>query len=275
MPYIIGLGCSWTHGEGGWTEEIQKKYHYRVQHYKHGALLPLPEAEFDALVACEREHSWVNCLSKNHLPEYTPINLGAPGSGNDRAVKSLRDLTVTDLSGSIIIMMLSALDRYDLLMNNGWETGYPCEHLNDSESDDRKYFDYFYCYQMNEIQTVYKKTFYSLLELQDFAAVNDCKLVICNGWGTEDLANADTNSHLHSKINWDNWMHTDTAYGSFLEKLVELDGKVDDVESIWGVYDRLEKPSTYLTNCMGVHPTILGHQTIANEIANHLNDKYI
>ena len=49
--YIIGLGCSWTQGEGGYPEEVWKEHGGRVQvrfrsdHY---------------LRKIEHENSWVN-----------------------------------------------------------------------------------------------------------------------------------------------------------------------------------------------------------------------
>ena len=58
--YIIGLGCSWTQGEGGDTEQLWKEHGGRVQ---------VRGRDDYYLREMEHENSWVNVLARVHFPE--------------------------------------------------------------------------------------------------------------------------------------------------------------------------------------------------------------
>ena len=71
--YIIGLGCSWTQGEGGYPDSVWQSHGGRVQ----------VRGKSDYyLREIEHENSWVNVLCRDHFPEYEPVNLGVRGIGN-------------------------------------------------------------------------------------------------------------------------------------------------------------------------------------------------
>jgi hypothetical protein len=90
--YIIGLGCSWTQGEGGYPDQVWQDHGGRVQvrgrsdHY---------------LRQIEHENSWVNVLCRDHFPEYEPMNLGVRGIGNRAAVGQLHFCDKIDWNNSI------------------------------------------------------------------------------------------------------------------------------------------------------------------------------
>jgi hypothetical protein len=101
---IVGLGCSWTQGEGGYPEEIWKQYNGKIN---------LPMNKGIHLIPIELENSWVNVLAKQK--DYYPINLGQRGIGNRAAARTLY-LTNTDWSkieNGIVVFMLSGFERFD------------------------------------------------------------------------------------------------------------------------------------------------------------------
>ena len=107
--YIIGLGCSWTQGEGGYPEEIWKQYNGRVQ---------LRGVDDYCLRHYEHENSWVNVLCRDHFPDYEPVNLGVRGIGNRAAVGQLHFCDKVDFNNStgIIVLMLSGFERFDVFV---------------------------------------------------------------------------------------------------------------------------------------------------------------
>lgn len=273
--YLIGIGDSWTHGEGGWNDYILKKYSYKVQHHKHRIWPPLEDDQMEEINNCERENSWVNQLCTQYLTDYTPVNLGMPGRGNHSAVRNLRFLDPSlDLSNSIIILMLTHCTRYDMyrdVESEPWFTGHPADP-NDFDKDDfQQCFGAAYAtfsYQVGESSRV--QTLLDMLELQDFAQANNAKFMVCNGFEQVDLPTVTSHqSKLHGKFNWNNWVHTHTEYNSFIDLLLS---KEEYPEGNWRRhFQSLEKPSTFITNCEGAHPTIQGHNVIAKELYNLIN----
>lgn len=272
--YIIGIGDSWTHGEGGWNDYILKKYSYQVQHYKHRIQPPLEPEELAEIESIEREHSWVNQLCTKYLTDYKPLNLGMPGRGNHSAVRNLRFLDPSiDLTDSIIILMLTHCTRYDMFRddpNERWFTGHPADPNNfDKENFEHCFGASYATFSFGVGESVYVKTLLDMLELQDFAQNNGAKFLVCNGFEEVDLPTITSHSEIHQKFIWENWIHNQTEYGSFMELLLskeEYDG--DDWRRH---FQSLEKPSTFITNCQGAHPTIQGHDTIAKHLAKLIN----
>ena len=75
------------------------------------------------------------------------------------------------------------------------------------------------------------------------------------------------------KFDWSTYIHNTTDYEAFMEKLVQLDGKLDDWRHYYKFYRQLPYPSEYLTNCDGSHPTIKGYKVIADELATFIKYK--
>lgn len=282
--YIIGLGCSWTQGEGGYPDEIWQQYNgrpqislrghddYHIRHYEH-------------------ENSWVNVLCRDHFTDHTPINLGIKGIGNRAAVEQLHfcDRIDWDNSTGTIILMMSGFERLDL----------PGTHSGSDEQDDgysngeyRHYkWNTAWPYDMqNSFWKVYAKEIWSerfvatgqmmaLLNLQNFAKAHNFNLVIANAFnqrseGVIEYIRANTGT-LCDKFDWSNYLHNTTDYVAFVQKLVELDGLIPKEE--WGGfhkhYVKREWPAEYLTNCEGAHPTIKGYKVIADELSTFIKYK--
>ena len=284
--YIIGLGCSWTQGEGGYPEEIWKQYNgspqralrckddYAIRHYEH-------------------ENSWVNVLCRDHFPEYEPVNLGVKGIGNRAAVGQLHFCDKVDFNNStgIIVLMLSGFERLDLFQqyphtSDGqndfysknefrhykWRTAWP---IPNHSTGDTSYWDV-YARELWSEQFVSAHQMCNLLELQTFAKAYGYKVVVANGFNQRQEGIKqylrDNAGYLVDKFDWSTYIHDTTPYSAFVQKLVELDGLIQPEH--WGgfhqYYSQRDWPAKYLTNCDGAHPTLDGYKAIGSELAQFI-----
>lgn len=283
--YIIGLGCSWTQGEGGYPEEIWKQYNGRVQ---------LRGVDDYILRHIEHENSWVNVLCRDYFPDYEPVNLGVRAAGNKAAVSQLHFCDKVDFNNStgIIILMLSGFDRFDVfhqsLYNSDghddmyskneyqhykWRTAWPVP----SRHGD-KFWD---CYgkELWSEQFVAAQQMTNLLDLQTFAKAYGYKVVVANAFNfrQESIKTYLRNNagYLVDKFDWSTYMHETTPYSAFVQKLIELDGLLppDEWYSFHNYYHKRNWPSKYLTNCEGSHPTLDGYKVIGFELAQFIRSR--
>lgn len=282
--YIVGLGCSWTQGEGGYPEQVWKDHGGRVQ---------VRGRSDYYLRKIEHENSWVNVLARDHFPEYESVNLGVRGIGNQAAVQQLHFCDKIDWTNStgIIVLMLSGFERFDVFQqhpysrdNNDdmysnneyrhykWRTAWPVPGHN---TGDAAFWDV-YGRELWSEQFVASHQMMALLNLQAFAKAHGYKVVIANGFnqrneGIKQYLRDNTGS-LVDKFDWGTYLHDTTPYSAFVQKLVELDGLIPANE--WGgfhsFYHKRDWPAKYLTNCEGAHPTLEGYKVIGKEIADFI-----
>lgn len=282
--YIIGLGCSWTQGEGGYPDNIWKQYNGRVQ---------LRGVDDYHLRQYEHDNSWVNVLCRDHFPDHTPINLGVRGIGNRAAVHQLHFCDKIDFSSSsgIIVLMLSGFERFDFFQeqpkrttkqndgySNGeyahykWRTMWPVPDNGGAEEP------LWTCYakMLWSEQFIASEQMMALLDLQTFAKAHNFKVVVANAFNQRPEGMIEYLRHntgaLCDKFNWDSYLHSKTDYSAFVELLVRLDGILPPHK--WGAfhehYRKRDWPSTFLTNCEGAHPTINGYKAIGDELARFI-----
>jgi hypothetical protein len=295
--YIIGLGCSWTQGEGGYPKEVVDAHNGRTQ-IRCGQP-GQPDSDYYLRVH-ELENSWVNQLCKYHFPEYKSLNLGIKGIGNWAAVQQLNFVDTVDLNDAegIIVLMLSGFERFDTFQlhpkdhsgfenpdgyNNGeyrhekWRTAWPIEQ---KEGDGA----FWTCYarELWSEQFVASHQMMALLNLQTWAKANNFKLVLANAFNIRNEGVYEWFKEyagvLTDKFDWSCYLHNETEYVSLMQKLVELDGKLDDWRHYHSYYNpnNLSTHSEYLTNDEGSHPTIKGYRVIADELAKFIiNRGYI
>ena len=287
--YIIGLGCSWTQGEGGYPEEIWKQYNgspqralrckddYAIRHYEH-------------------ENSWVNVLCRDHFPDHEPVNLGVKGIGNRAAVGQLHFCDKVDFNNStgIIVLLLSGFERFDVFQRspyggNGhddkysrnhfrhykWRTAWPVPGQKDG---DAAYWDV-YGRELWSEQFVSTHQMCNLLDLQIFAKAHGYKVVVANAFnqrheGIKEYLRKNA-GYLVDKFDWSTYLHETTPYTAFVQKLVELDGLIPPQD--WGgfhqYYSQRDWPAKYLTNCDGAHPTTEGYKVIGSELAEFIKSR--
>lgn len=285
--YIVGLGCSWTQGEGGYPEEVWKSHGGRVQ-------IRIKSDHY--LRHIEHENSWVNVLCRDHFPDYTPMNLGARGIGNYGAVHQLHFCDKIDWNNStgIIVLMLSGFERFDVFhqhvhyddqeddfySNNThrhykWRTAWPVPN---QKTGDAEFWDVYGRVLWSE-EFVSHHQMMALLDLQAFAKAYGYKLVVANAFnfrqeGIKQYLKNNTGP-IADKFDWSVYFHDSVNYTAFVQKLVELDGLLNplDWQNFHSYYHRRDWPAKYLTNCEGAHPTLEGYKVIGAELAQFIKQK--
>lgn len=283
--YIIGLGCSWTQGEGGYPEEIWQEYNGRPQ-------MSLRGKDDYHIRHYEHENSWVNVLCRDHFTDHTPINLGVKGIGNRAAVEQLHFCDRVDFNNSegIIVLLLSGFERLDLpatysegnnqddgysngqYMHYKWQTAWP--------HDSQNSFWKVYAKELWSERFVATGQMMALLNVQAFAKSVGYKLVVANAFNQVFNGNIYEyfkryTGDLVDKFDWSSYLHNTTDYVAFVQKLVELDNimPANDWQGFHNHYFNRTWPAEYLTNCEGAHPTIKGYKVIADELANFVKYK--
>lgn len=288
--YIIGLGCSWTQGEGGYPEEIWKQYNGSPQRALRGK-------DDYAIRHYEHENSWVNVLCRDYFPDYEPVNLGVKGIGNRAAVGQLHFCDKVDFNNStgIIVLMMSGFERLDLFQrdpipSNGqddmyskneyrhykWRTAWP---VPGQKAGDAAYYDV-YGRELWSEQFVAAHQMCNLLDLQNFAKAYGFKLVVANAFNwrkpmTIKQYLRDNAGYLVDKFDWSTYVHDYKPYSAFVQKLAELDNIMGDLDwtSFHQYYSQRDWPAKYLTNCEGAHPTIDGYKVIGSELAEFIKSR--
>jgi hypothetical protein len=304
QKYIVGLGCSWTQGEGGYPQVVDAHGgNTQIRCGQEG----FPDSDYYLRVH-ELENSWVNQLCKHHFPDHKSLNLGVKGIGNQAAVNQLNfaDLHDFDNAEGVVVFMLSGFERFDVFQerpkdqcgvnepdgyNNGeynhmkWRTAWPHE----SNTGDGKFWT---CYarELWSEQFVACNTMMALLNLQTWAKAHNFKIVLANAFNqrNEDDDNGypridgvyewlkDYAGTLVDQFDWSCYVHNDddVDYEAFMQKLVDLDGLMPKED--WVGYNNVYHPSKmdthseYLTNDQGAHPTIKGYRAIADELAKFI-----
>lgn len=271
---IVALGDSWAAGEGAWPDWLIKKYNGKVQHKKHRETPP-DELAITEITAEEQKHNWLVKLRDGYFPEYDILNLAIPGSDNNIAVQQLylHNNSFYNYDNLIVILMLTDSSRMSFL-DRGWKISTPqiCTiyPVTSSVDPDCGPVSEFYAKELYSQETVSLRSWTSILQAQDFADARNAKLVVCNGWA---LSYEPSYDYITSKFNKDYDLHATTEYPSFINALLDKEREYLNFSEKDDVYDflmNLDVPSKYLTNCQGAHPTIEGHQFIADALGNFL-----
>lgn len=253
MKALIGLGDSWTQGEGGYPEEIWKANNGRM--WK-----KLSESEH--LIPIEQENSWVNRLAQ--LINYQPINLGQRAIGNRGAVRSLYPNDFSKYTEGVVILMLSGFDRFDFFEKDWQNRHYKFNTL--WPHADHKEEHIFYGKKIYSEESAAAETACCILEAQAFAKANNFDFIFANAFEMKgrDYFNQMCPA-IANNINWDRYMHTHTDYSSFAQLLVRKDNLCkEEIEAVAEYYPKLDYPAKYMTN--DIHPTIEGYKLISEEI---------
>lgn len=283
--YIVGLGCSWTQGEGGYPDTIWKEYNGRVN------LRCVPD---EHLREYEHKNSWVNQLVENHFSDHTPVNLGVRGCGNRAAVHQLHFCDKIDWKNSTgyIILLMSGMERFDFFSENPrrdvghddtysdgtyahykWRTSWPIP--GEGGAEEPLWAIYGKMLWSEQFQA--SETMMALLDLQKFCEAVGYKMIVANAFNQVQGGNIakylhDNTGNLIKKFNWSTYLHNKTNYSAMVQKLVELDRLMNPKD--WGghyeFYSKRSWPAKYLTNC--IHPTIQGYKVIADELAQFIQE---
>lgn len=282
---IIGIGDSFTQGQGACSEEIWEKYNWDMKN--------VPSSDERAVDTIFYENSWVNQLCKNHLTDYTPINFGMVGRGNRASVKQLSmhpAFKFENIKEKIVIFMLTGMERFDFVHKNlnqhvHFKTMWPS---NSYDGEDKGLWNEY----LNQVYSDRSATIELILnihEAQTWCKANNAKLILTSAFSTDYNSTTFYNkirgektkdnylygnihylNELMSMVKWDLFLKPG-GYSCVADMLCHLEGRDDliGIESSAKYYDYAyssKKISTggYITPC--AHPSIKGHTEIAKTI---------
>jgi len=274
MKKLIGLGCSWTVGEGAYPNEIWQQYNGNCRAY--------PATENDYFFRpYALENSWVSVLCRDYLPNYAPVNLGERGTGIRGAVNQLHltDEVDWEHDTGIICLMLPHLSRINLFSKKKWKN-YNWRTLSNAPTatlgPGNECWDDIWTKEFYDEAVACHEAALAIYTAQLFAERYNFKFIFANAYFEhcsfhDYFVTHNVNKALMKRINWSNYFPTHKEdYASFVDKLTQLDGILPENVHYFGFYQKLSWPATYLTNCC--HPTLQGQKVIAKELHRFMMD---
>ncbi len=271
---IIGLGDSFTQGVGSWSKETYKQ--------NNGYIDPLRISQ--QLEIEMYENSWVNQLCKNHLQEYTPVNLGVLGKGNRASIKEMYlnpSIKMQDSKTATLVYMLSGIERFDFINRefakegnghffamwpNPWDKNTTHKQLWEAYARDI-WSEKFVCLE----------ALLNIKEAESIAQANGWNLIIASAFDqrvtkeyfTKSIGQEHTD--LVNSIPWDKFLYPQGCK-SFMQLLLRYDGREELADgAFYDYYSKIKEPTEYITNCM--HPTQEGYRIMAEEIYKFMKEK--
>lgn len=272
---FIGIGDSFTQGQGSVSDQIYQEYGREVYNSIHR----LPIDKF------ERENSWVNVICRDYLDDFTPVNLGQKGRGNRASVKELYLNDIDPNIEKIVVFALSGMERFDFpnrdetfkqfhfyaMFPNPWDKNTTNATLW------KAYADHVYSEQFCVIETML-----NILEAQTWCKANNAKLVIVSAFDmriTKEYFISNLpglKKELVNEIHWDKFFYPQ-GYRTLMHMLI--DKQENDFKyatelahgKYFDRYTKLKKSDGYITPC--AHPSEIGHKLIADVLYQHLEEK--
>mgnify|MGYP000433097632 FL=1 len=178
---IIGIGDSFTQGQGACGEDIWEKYNWDMKN--------VPESDERIVDTIFYENSWVNQLCENHLTDYTAINLGMVGRGNRASVKQLSmhpAFKFENIKEKIVIFMLTGMERFDFVHKNlnqhiHFKTMWP----SDSYDGEEKGLWNEYLTQIYSDRSATIELILNIHEAQTWCKANNAKLILTSAFSTD------------------------------------------------------------------------------------------
>lgn len=291
---IIGLGDSFTEGYGACPKELWEKCKWDLNN--------ITGDDFKEYQISYYENSWVHKLSKNHLPDFIPINMGMNGRGNRAAVKELHlhpELNLSLAKEKIVVFMLSGYERFDFVHREYFEhihfnTMWPLTNQNRSEKPLwDAYANHVWSDRVGLIELIL-----NISEAKLWCKANNAKFILCSAFRNdyqrdnfiklilEDcecnkgktpnylLNRKDHVEKLVDMIEWDKFLRP-KGEGCMSDYLLTLEGRDDlkgdiDADSFYNFSYGLEKlsPNEYINN--NGHPSQKGHEAIAEIIYEYI-----
>ena len=272
---VIGLGDSFTQGQGSCSIETWERFNY-----------DLKSIQSDPHVIFENyENSWVNQLCKYHLTDYIPINFGMSGCGNRATVKQLYlhpELNIESAKEKIVIFLLSGMERFDFVNRdfNDHHTFFAMWPNPWDETSTHKDLWKIYSESIWSDKFGYIELLLNISEAQMWAKANNAKFILGSAFRTdyqlsnfENIFTDDRTKSLVDIINWDNYIYPG-GYPSFTDLLVHLEDR-DDLFGYgfygWAFSQEKMTPKQYFTKCG--HPSFKGHKVIADELYEFIKTK--
>lgn len=281
---LIGLGDSFTQGEGACSVDLWDKYDWDLKKMSDS------NVRFD-INESNMNNSWVHKICDNHLKGYIPINMGMTGRGNRGAAKELYlhpDLKIESAKEKIVVFMLTGMERYDFVNKKFFEhVHYLTIWPNSNSTTPEKpmwdaYRDFVYSERSAAIELLL-----AVAEVKTWCQLHNATLILTSAFrpeysrdyflnairGTPDDYMDETQQYIDGLvdiINWGDFLRPEgfncvTDYLCYLEEREDLI-MTSSAELYYEFGKKLEKlsPKGYITKC--AHPSYLGHEAIAETI---------
>jgi hypothetical protein len=236
-------------------------------------------------------NSWVNQLCKNHMPDWTPLNLGMSGKGNRYAIKELMVnplLGIEKAKEKIVVFAVSGFERFDLVKDligeEHFTTQWPVySHYKENkigyseltlENGDSLYSEKF----------VISEFILNIIELTNWCKLHNAKLLLISAFTPEFNKNHFINvlspnvtsilgqmklDELIWTVPWEKIIRP-LGFSCITDMLMHLEGWEDKMPG-YGFRNMKIKtigPNGYMTKCQ--HPSEKGHKLLAEIIYEHI-----
>ena len=276
---IIALGDSFTQGVGAYSIESWKK----SLEIGKGKVFNLSGDHFR-----EEQHknNWATQLRDNHLPDYKVWNLGINGTGNRGTIKEMYlNPLPTKLGNVIVILMATALERFDFLKKNRvtcgqynhskWQTIWPVNSDRGLVSEMEKV----YLAELYSPRVVATEFLLNVAEAQYFCKANNYKFMFASAFDSRIykrglLNDLDDDPDYINIINWDNLI-TPGRKRTYMDLLClhENDTRFRTFQELvcTDIVENLQSPLKYITPCG--HWTIEGQALVASNLADEIKTR--
>jgi hypothetical protein len=280
---LIGMGDSFCAGRGACSIEIWEKYGWDMERMYGEGGAEVEESNY--------ANSWVNQLCKNHMPDWTPLNLGMSGKGNRYAIKELMVNPLLGIEKSkekIVVFAVSGFERFDLAKDlvgeehftTQWPVygGYKEKKLGYSEltleNGDSLYSEKF----------VISEFILNIIELMNWCKLHNAKLLLMSAFTPEfnknhfiDVLSPNVTSVLGQmkldeliwSVPWERIIRP-LGFSCITDMLMHLEGWDKDLPGYGFRNMKIDTigPNGYMTKCQ--HPSEKGHKLLAEIIYEHI-----
>lgn len=280
---LIGIGDSFCAGRGACSLELWEKYGWDMERMYGEGGAEVEESNY--------ANSWVNQLCKNHMPDWTPLNLGMSGKGNRYAIKELMVnplLGIEKAKEKIVVFAVSGFERFDLAKDLVGEEHFTTQWPVYGGYKEKK-FGYSELTLENG-ESLYSEKFVisefilNIIELVNWCKLHNAKLLLMSAFTPElnknhfiDVLSTNVTSVLGQmkldeliwSVPWDRIIRP-LGFSCITDMLMHLEGWDKDLPGYGFRNVKIDTigPNGYMTKCQ--HPSEKGHKLLAEIIYEHI-----
>ena len=280
---LIGIGDSFCAGRGACSIELWEKYGWDMERMYGEGGTEVEESNY--------ANSWVNQLCKNHMPDWTPLNLGMSGKGNRFAIKELMVnplLGIEKAKEKIVVFAVSGFERFDLAKDLVGEEHFTTQWPMYGDYKEKKlgYSEL----TLENGDSLYSEKFVisefilNIIELMNWCKLHNAKLLLISAFTPEfnkshfiDVLSPNVTSVLGQmkldeliwSIPWERIIRP-LGFSCITDMLMHLEGWDKDLPGYGFRNMKIETigPNGYMTKCQ--HPSEKGHKLLAEIIYDHI-----
>jgi hypothetical protein len=280
---LIGIGDSFCAGRGACSIELWEKYGWDMERMYGEGGAEVEESNY--------ANSWVNQLCKNHMPDWTPLNLGMSGKGNRYAIKELMVnplLGIEKAKEKIVVFAVSGFERFDLAKDLVGEEHFTTQWPMYGDYKEKKlgYSEL----TLENGDSLYSEKFVisefilNIIELMNWCKLHNAKLLLMSAFTPEfnknhfiDVLSPNVTSVLGQmkldeliwSVPWERIIRP-LGFSCITDMLMHLEGWDKDLPGYGFRNMKIETigPNGYMTKCQ--HPSEKGHKLLAEIIYEHI-----